>query len=117
MGRYTGRDGCVVGRLAAVLEVPWMVAVVGEGVMGQVEDVVEGAGWARGSFGSHGLSQGRISATGCFGNTGPEKRASSWAYPSRGGPLYSEAACPDEAGLSILRRAYLQRTKQDSHAH
>ena len=52
-----------------------VVVVVGAGKMGQAEHVVEGAGWARGSFGAHGLSQGRISATGCCGNTGPEKRA------------------------------------------
>ena len=50
-----------------------VVVVVGAGKMGQAElGVVE---WARGSFGAHGPSQGRISATGCFGNTGPEKRA------------------------------------------
>jgi len=60
-----------VGRQAVVLRDQWEVAVEIQGVMGRGEHVAEGAELARGSFGTHGLSQGRIATTGCRGSTRP----------------------------------------------
>ena len=64
-----------VGRQAAVLRVPWKVAVEEQRVVEQAEHVVGVVEWARESFGAHGLIQGRIATTGCCGSTGPERQA------------------------------------------
>ena len=47
----------------------------GQGRVGQAKHVAEGAEWAKGSFGTHVPSQGRIAATGCCGSKGPERQA------------------------------------------
>ena len=49
--------------------------VVGQGRVEQAEHVVGVLEWARGSFGVHGLGQGRIATIGCRGSTRPERRA------------------------------------------